>query len=250
MQEYAVVGFDHGGWFCKAEYNFQYAGFGYKILREVFTRSGKFSPVSNQVVIETQTEKLKEVHESVLVFLSELAWQYDVPVYSVSHGGGSSPLLVNGPFAGAKAGRIAVDLDLFEPMYPEGDAKLALSLYRDGLGCNNIFYGFLSLYRILEIRLRGRQISEYIKRYYVETKPSVSGEWDSADGFERHLYVDCRCAVAHANSIPVADINSFDDKQRLANSFWLIKKLVEYYIANEFGLNKVRKSSTFVWINV
>ena len=53
-----------------------------------------------------------------------------------------------------------------------------------------------------------------------------------------YLYESCRCAVAHANTSPVADPDNMQDIRRLSADIWIVKAIAEELIINNFGLSR------------
>jgi len=48
----------------------------------------------------------------------------------------------------------------------------------------------------------------------------------------------CRCAVAHANTKPVADPDDIQDLHRLSADIGIVKAIAEELIATQFGLSR------------
>ena len=53
-----------------------------------------------------------------------------------------------------------------------------------------------------------------------------------------YLYESCRCAVAHANTSPVADPDNMQDIRRLSADIWIVKAIAEELIEKNFGLSR------------
>ena len=237
-KEYAVVGFDWSGLFEDEEYEIQYKCFDFSIKREGCLESGVF--FSNQIIINTEADKIQSAHEAALLFLSEMAWLFSVAILETEHGGGSIPIKYNTRFVGRKSSIVFIDLKLYEEMHLDSDQALAIMYYKDAISSNNIFFSFLSLFKILEIKLGGTEreilLNEYFAHHPVEAHHCLP---EAPDELQKYLFKSCRCAIAHANREPRIRPNDFDDIQRINIARGVLNNAVEHYMVS--GLNISRK---------
>ena len=237
-KEYAVVGFDWSGLFKEEEYEIQYQCFDFSIKKEVCLGNG--TCFSNQIIINTEADEIQTAHEAALLFLSEMAWLFSVAILETEHGGGSTPIKCNTRFVGRKSSRLIVDFKLYKELHLNSDQALAVMYYNEAISSNNIFFSFLSLFKILEIKLtkdeRKQMLGNYFSDHPVAVGHSVPEE---PDDLQKYLFESCRCAIAHANRKPRIRPNDFNDIQRIDISRGVLKNAVEHYMVS--GLNISRK---------
>lgn len=126
---------------------------------------------------------------------------------------------------------------------PQDEKSLrALALFREAQSINSPAYAFLGFFKVLNILFdRGpeqklwinRNISA-IKEYRATKRLEELNETQPDLG--RYLYVQGRCAVAHAFSEPAVDPDVPSEVQRLSEDLPLIKELASIAIESELGI--------------
>lgn len=141
---------------------------------------------------------------------------------------------------------------LYLPLPASAHADLALGLFREGLSLNSDPLAFLSFFKILNITMSNGQAQIL---WINSNLQHVTGgrELDRLNELKaqhsdlgKYLYVQGRCAVAHANTSPIAHPDNYSDKKRLHDDLPLIRKLAAAYIEQELG---VLSSSSFSHAN-
>lgn len=118
----------------------------------------------------------------------------------------------------------------------------ALALFREAQSLNSPAYSFLGFFKILNILFsKGGEQKEWINR----NLPAIKGYQSSKRLQElrkqhsdvgEYLYVQGRCAVAHAFDDPVVDPDVPSDTQRLAEDLPVMEELSAIAIENELGI--------------
>ena len=150
----------------------------------------------------------------------------------------------------ARSGWATVDPPhcIFLPLAADRDADLALALYREGLSVNSVPFGFLSLFKILNIRLSSgadqeRWINDHLNDIWYQPAADRLRELQTQHQDVGHyMYVQGRCAVAHANSTPLVNPDAYADRRRLEADFPLMKELAALFIEREL---RVPSESSF-----
>lgn len=185
-------------------------------------------------------------------FLSRLAWSRDGGISELFHSGSNMPgrpgLLGQGTYERTPFAAEEPPNSLYIPTGLSAEAELALALYREGLSVNSIPFAFLSLFKILNIRFSSgsaqeRWLNENLAKLRYDPAVNRLQEIQKQHRDVGHyLYVQGRCAVAHANSSPLVNPDEFSDRRRLEFDFPLLKELVALYIEQELD---VLSDSTF-----
>jgi hypothetical protein len=186
-------------------------------------------------------------------FLSRLAWFHDAGLREIFFSGSSNPSepgrLGSGTISRFSWASIDPQQCIYLPHAAGAEADLGLALYREGMSVNSAPFAFLSFFKILNIRHAGGEgqknwinnnlchisyppAADRIKEILV--KNSNVGEY---------MFVQGRCAVAHAHSNPLVNPDVYADKRRLEQDLPLIKELAAVFIEREFG---ILTASTFL----
>lgn len=184
----------------------------------------------------------------ILHFLSSLAWCDGRPVTVIDWTGGGRP------FRSARGNLVSTKTSMFRIGYlpdpQDKDTRLALALYREALGLENIAYKFLSFYKIINLKypasykVQIKWIDNTIQNLtHADAKKRVEELAAEENDVSKYLYESCRCAIAHAGLEPTVDPESIDDEERLRADLPLIKHIAELLIETEYGV----KSRTTVW---
>jgi hypothetical protein len=177
-------------------------------------------------------------------FLSALSWVHCADIREEEIRTGRLPHAILRPrTVDSVISRFPTD-NLPEPTHP--DARRALALFRQGLSVNSVPFQFLSFANVLNIRLADSkgQIQ------WINKNLSGLDDWDaskrlsdlqqSASDIGDYLYRSGRCAVAHANRVPVVDPDDPADWKRLRDDLPLMKALAQRFIEDEFGIQTQR----------
>ncbi|WP_143474163.1 methylamine utilization protein MauJ [Limnohabitans sp. JirII-31] len=122
------------------------------------------------------------------------------------------------------------------------DAELALALYREGLSVNSVPFAFLSLFKVLNIRFgagagQEQWINSNIHRlWYNPAVDRLTELRKTHHDIGNYLYVQGRCAVAHAHSSPLVNPDEYAERRRLESDMPLLKELVALFIEQELGV--------------
>jgi hypothetical protein len=128
------------------------------------------------------------------------------------------------------------------PNPPRAEQKLALALYREGLGSNNEFYQFLSFFKTLNIRYSNGPaqidwINANVSSLNIPT-PRVA-ELQTSDpnaDVGTYLYNQGRCAIAHAAVQPIRDPDDPTDLLAIRKDLPVIQELARIFIEKELGV--------------
>ncbi len=173
-------------------------------------------------------------------FLSALSW---------AEGKGIAELFAVGSSAGPS--RVGVANTRFVapkfkadylPEPTDDRSLLALALFREAQSINNAPYAFLGFFKVLNILFRtGNDQKAWINsninsiQDYSASKRLLKLQ-DLHEDLGEYLYVQGRCAVAHAFNDPVADPDKPEDIQRLSEDLSVIKELAAIAIESELGI--------------
>ena len=179
-------------------------------------------------------------------FLSRFAWSKNGGVVEFFHLGSNMPdepgRLGQGSYARSGWATVEPPHCIYLPLAVHKDADLALALYREGLSVNSAPFGFLSLFKILNIRhSSGSAQQKWINDCLVDIwyQPAVDRLREIQTTHQdvgHYMYVQGRCAVAHANSSPLVNPDVYTDRRRLEADFPLMKELAALFIERELGV--------------
>lgn len=178
---------------------------------------------------------------SVNRFLSALAWAEENGIIELFAIGSSSPIP---PKVGKSNAQFVTHK--FRADYlpePKGDKSLrSLALFREAQSINSPSYSFLGFFKILNVLFeKGKDQIAWINANLTDVKEHrakkrldelVKLHSDIGD----YLYVQGRCAVAHAFADPVVDPDEPTELARLSEDLPLIKELASLAIESELGI--------------
>lgn len=179
-------------------------------------------------------------------FLSRLAWSRNGGVVEIFHIGTNNPnepgRLGQGSYARSGWSLVDPPQYIYLPLPTDKDAELALALFREGLSVNSPPFGFLSLFKILNIRhssgpAQAKWINDHLSDIWYQ--PAVARLCEIQANHRdvgHYMYVQGRCAVAHANSSPLVNPDNYSDRRRLESDFPLMKELAALFIERELGV--------------
>lgn len=225
---FSVISFDSNASLKQEEIIIPYGEFSLKIVREKVEKKGKNQDtiaLSNQIVIET--EKEHEAHVAGRMFLSEFSWLFDVPIYDIMHTGGSIPVKGITKFCGHSAPRVVVDLTRYQYLLLSDEQHLVIGLYREAISSNSVFYKYLGLYNILDIKMKGKEREEWLIEQ-LEDKTADAKQLAS------DMYLLGRNMVAHGDIR--LDIHTFNDYNRIRHYSATLKPIVRQYLVDEFSI--------------
>jgi hypothetical protein len=212
------------------------------------------------IAVFTPRSSVEDIQLRVNRFLSAMAWKDGQAYVTLGTSGLStaslekdSPLFILRERRRSPYGTIShYDFEhLQNPQKPE--QKLALALYRDGLGVNNDFYRFLNFYKIINIGYStGKDQMAWINSAILQLKSHNS--WTMHAGLERlkeiqtsnsdignYLYVQGRVAIAHAYANPIRDPDVPSDRATIVQDISLMRALAELFIEQELGVPSMGK---------
>jgi hypothetical protein len=130
---------------------------------------------------------------------------------------------------------------IYLPQPTDEKALRALAVFREALSLDNPAYRFLGLYKVLNIRYSSgsdqinwinQNLSGIKDTRSIERLQQLAQEVDIG----KYLFVQGRCAVAHAFDSDVADPDTSADARRLEEDIPLMKELAELMISKEFSV--------------
>ena len=179
-------------------------------------------------------------------FLSRLAWSMDRGVEEISYSGSNNPQspgrLGRGTFGVSGWASVPPWRYIYLPAAADPRADLALALFREGMSVNSAPFAFLSFFKVINI-LHGDWVAQQdwinqnIKSIWYQ--PAVDRLNDIAKSnsdLGKYMYVQGRCAIAHAHGTPVVNPDVYRDKRRLEEDLPLMKELAALLIEQDLGV--------------
>lgn len=179
-------------------------------------------------------------------FLSRLSWSRRAGIVELFVGGSNMPtrpgLLGQGRYERSSWATIDPPRFIYLPLASSAEADLALALYRSGVSANSAPFRFLSFFKILNIR----HASGAAQENWINGHLSSIARGRAADRLRelqaqhsdvgKYMYVQGRCAVAHANASPIVNPDNYVERRRLEADLPLMQELAELFIEIEFGV--------------
>lgn len=184
-------------------------------------------------------------------FLSVLTWCDDQPMEN-KYGWSGNPEPVSVTLDARQVGS-SIDFPFHRDLEENPKTRLALALYREARTINSVPLAFLSYFKILNIfwkdkfrtinGVRSNEIVEEMRLILPSLNESLAKErlenlQKAKVSVANYLYESCRCAVAHANTSPVADPDDMHDIRRLSADIWIVKAIAEELITKNFGISR------------
>jgi hypothetical protein len=187
-------------------------------------------------------------------FLSRLAWTQNAGIEELFVGAGTNNTqepgrLGRGSYGVSGWGQIDPWHYVYLPRAEDPKADLALALYREGMSINSPPFAFLSFFKVLNIvHAAGNRQMDWINAnlHLINDYHSIQrlAELQQTHlNIGNYLYVQGRCATAHANGSPIANPDNYTDRRRLEQDLPLIKDLAALFIETVLG---VERSDTFI----
>lgn len=178
-------------------------------------------------------------------FLSCLAWSMHGGIDEYCAIGTNNPdkpgFLGKGTYATSSWSNVDPWHQLYLPSPSSPKAALAIALFREGMTLNSEPLAFLSFFKILNVVFpSGAAQKAWINSNlsvirYGRAMERLSELQIEHQDVGEYLYVQGRCAVAHAYSSPVADPDNYFDRRRLREDLPLIEAIAEACIERELA---------------
>lgn len=155
---------------------------------------------------------------------------------------GRPGLLGKGTYARTPYGLVDPPHTIYLPTNTSPEAELALALYREGLSVNSVPFAFLSFFKIFNIRFpTGPTQTSWVnnnlhKIWYSPATDRLQELQRTQPDVGQYLYVQGRCAVAHANASPLVNPDDYAERRRLEFDMPLLKELATLFIEQELGV--------------
>jgi hypothetical protein len=190
------------------------------------------------LIVGTRDQEAREERRLVAEFLSVLCFDADMPITPVMSviGQRRAAPMVHQP------------RKLADHIYPAGmrpdvgrpltDARrLALALYREGRSSGSSYYEFLSLYKVLQIRLPGVRVAEWINTHVDDNIPSVTRvrelQQEGVIDIAQYLYQNWRNAIAHVGQDPQVNPDDLETGMRIGRDLPIVRDLARTMIRSE-----------------
>ena len=179
-------------------------------------------------------------------FLSSLAWSFNSGIQELFVTGSNDPAhpgrLGRGTYGHSPCTQITPWDRLYIPLPKSQHAALALALYREGMSLNSVPFQFLSYFKIVNM-LDGNGpnqialVNETLQHvWWTPALDRLKELQPNHADIGNYLYVQGRCAVAHAHSGVIANPDKYEDKRRLEFDLPLMKHIAELFIEQKFGV--------------
>lgn len=179
-------------------------------------------------------------------FLSRLAWSRRGGIEEHFAIGTSHPeqpgRLGKGTYATSAWANVEPWHQLYLPSPLTPKSALAIALFREGKTLNSEPLAFLSFFKVLNVAFSNGQAQQgWINNNlglvrYGKALDRLSELRAQHQNIGEYLYVQGRCAVAHAYSSPVADPDNYVDRVRLRDDLSLIEAMAEFCIERELDV--------------
>lgn len=190
------------------------------------------------VIVGVRDNDAAEERQLVEEFLSIVCFETDIPlapVMSVIGPRKATPTVVQPRKLADHVYPANLRLDIGRPL--TADRCLALALYRDGISSRSSYYQFLSLYKVLQIRLPGDRVAAWINAHADDNMPSVTRVRElRAQGvtdLATYLYENGRNAIAHVEREPRVNPDDLETKMRIGQDLPIVRDLARTKIESE-----------------
>lgn len=179
-------------------------------------------------------------------FLSRLAWSRNGGVVELFYIGTNNPerpgRLGRGTYGTSGWSAVEPSKYLYLPAAATPESDLGLALYREGMSVNSSPFAFLSFFKILNIlhskgEAQWKWVNDNLKHIWYQPAVDRLQEIRKTESdVGKYMYVQGRCAVAHAYGTPIVNPNVYADKRRLELDLPLMKELAALFIEQELGV--------------
>jgi hypothetical protein len=193
-------------------------------------------------------ESIIDAGEAVLRLLSAYAWSEDAAIVlltgvSFAAFSGHTPLREGrARFSASTCGQAAPKASLYLPAPMDPAARLALAMYREGMGVNSYPFALLSFMRVINLKhAKGADQKAWINQSLGKIRGPGANWLADLAGREpdigKYLYEQGRCAVAHASMTDtVVNPDQLVDTLRMRDDLPLVRALAAHCIEAEFGV--------------
>ncbi len=215
--------------------------------RELILRAGEGDLYPDVSLLRAPNESYYEAATLVHRFLSALCWVKRTPLITTGHSGGTHRTPIGGrparpsvPWISSVVSRPEFTISsLPEVLTPE--SELALALYREALGLNHVTYQFLAFFKILNIRHASGSdqiawINSVLGNVPHPAAQRVQTLQKSHPNVGEYLFVQGRCAVAHANAPPTVDPDRIDQTSQFHSDLLIVRNLAECFMETELAI--------------
>lgn len=128
------------------------------------------------------------------------------------------------------------------PVVTDSRAALALALYREAMFVNSVPYKFLGFAKVLNVVCgNGTAQKQWINVNAGQLRDGPANDRltkleKSCKNIGEYLWVQGRCAVAHAFEDPLVDPDAAQDLERLRSDTFIMQALAERLIEKELGI--------------
>ena len=215
--------------------------------REIIMRPGNQNRYPDASILRKPTETYYQAATLLQRFLSVLSWWNGAAIITTGHTGGTHRIRVGGwrePEKLLDANHLYIQKQNFRieswPVLKTQNQSLAVAIYREALGINHETYKFLGFFKVLNINLKGDAHAAWINKN-ISHLNHIAGNrvkdiQKNHSDIGNYLYVQGRCAVAHANSPPIVDPDELEATHRINLDLPIIQQLAERFIEVELGL--------------
>ena len=207
---------------------------------------GNYKTVSTTYNNFSSGDQMHLCNERINRFLSALSWSKQRGILKLNGMayGGEKPIPMGKPIIPTTCKKFNTD---YLPNPIDENSIRALALYREALTVNSISYSFLGFYKIINLLFNS---SAEQKRWINSNLCKITNEnalqrvheiknYESDIG--RYLYVQGRCAIAHAFSDPIVNPDLSTDIERLSKDIIVIQELAKIAISDDLNIKTLDK---------
>ena len=187
------------------------------------------------LIVGTRDHNAATERQFVSEFLSVVSFETDIPLVPMMGVIGPrkpAPTVVQARKLADHLYPTYLRFDIGRPLSEE--RRLALALYRDGISSRSNYYQFLNLYKILQIRLPGLKVADWINAHADDNIPSsprvlelrAQGMTDLAS----YLYENWRNAIAHVEREPRVNPDDVETLRRISQDLLIVRDLARTMI--------------------
>jgi hypothetical protein len=190
------------------------------------------------LIMGTRDHEAREERRLVAEFLSVLCFDADMPitpVMSVICPRRAAPMVHQPRKLADHIYPAKMRPDVGRPLT---DARrLALALYREGRSSGSSYYEFLNLYKVLQIRLPGAGVAEWINPHVDDNVPSVTRirelRQEGVADITYYLYENWRNAITQVGREPHVNPDDLETAMRIGRDLPIVRDLARTMIRSE-----------------
>lgn len=200
----------------------------------------------HNIAVKTNKRNVGKTFQKVMNLFSELAWLYEYQFYNIDYAESNCGVPMTTKDRIYRRYLPSFDIMTFEKLILNDTQRLALSLYREAISSNSVFYEFLGYFKIInilffksesQINWLDRNANNVIENYNLSNPGPYKFKFNEDIG--KHLFDSGRCAVAHASCSSkkvIANPDSFNDFVRISKEKEIMKAFARYFIESELGV--------------